>query len=326
MKKMKSYKAIIIISLFVLIFAVFNLINQYLKRNGQINVYFTGTREYFFDYKLADFNIIGVKSGNSIFNIRIIDIEMGRLINAGVISKNKELFYIIKNNCIKLYDFQGKIQYKYTYAEREKEIISGCASNLASDNKLKFLILSRNKDKEYGDELIIYSFDNKLDEIYRQSFKELNPWKVQTADVDGDGVKEISIGVYKTAKFHLVPAKRPFIYNWNGEKLSPKWLGSRLSRPFDDYVFSDIDKDKEDEIIAVELQQDGRKVLNSYKWKGFGFEAVGESKSYTDISDLSVYGRSNSEGKLSARIKEKGTWKQLSFLYSNNRLTTLGTK
>ncbi|HOJ12472.1 MAG TPA: hypothetical protein PK733_18060 [Clostridiales bacterium] len=42
---------------------------------------------------------------------------------------------------------------------------------------------------------------------------ELNPWKLQTADVDGDGNIEISLGVYKTAKFHQAYDKRPFLYN-----------------------------------------------------------------------------------------------------------------
>jgi len=66
--------------------------------------------------------------------------------------------------------------------------------------------------------------------------ERLNPWKVQAADVDGDGKVEIGIGVYKKARFHPVMAKRPFIYGWDGKTLYPKWLGSRLSRPFTDFV------------------------------------------------------------------------------------------
>ena len=67
-----------------------------------------------------------------------------------------------------------------------------------------------------------------------------NPWKIQIGDVDGDGKDEIGIGVYKKAKFHPVMAKRPFIYGWDGKKLYPKWLGSRLSRPFKDFVLADF--------------------------------------------------------------------------------------
>lgn len=114
----------------------------------------------------------------------------------------------------------------------------------------------------------------------------LNAWKVQAEDVDGDGRMEISVGVYKTTYFHPVPAKRPFIYNWSREGIFPKWLGSRLSRPFDDYIFADIDADGMDELISIECLSDGSKVINSYKWKGFGLEGMGESSAFDEVAGI----------------------------------------
>jgi len=35
-----------------------------------------------------------------------------------------------------------------------------------------------------------------------------------------------------------------------------------LSKPFEDYVFSDLDGDGRDELLAIEYLVDGRKVLN----------------------------------------------------------------
>ncbi len=122
--------------------------------------------------------------------------------------------------------------------------------------------------------------------LYKCDMADINPWKVQTCDVDGDGRTEISIGVYKTARFHPVMAKRPFIYEWHGNAISPKWLGSRLSRPFDDYIFADINADGVDEIISIEHLRDGRKAVNSYSWKGFGFEGIGESTAFDDIYSI----------------------------------------
>lgn len=135
----------------------------------------------------------------------------------------------------------------------------------------------------YGDYFIIETAGR----TYQYDMRELNPWKVQTADVDGDGKIEISIGVYKTARFHPVEDKRPFIYDWSEEGIAPKWLGSRLSRPFDDYIFADIDDDGMDELVSIEILIDGRKAVNSYKWKGFGFEGIGESESFDDVMSIS---------------------------------------
>lgn len=326
MKQIKKYKYIVLISIFILIIAVFSMTNLYFKRNGQFKRYFVRSNQYFFICKFPNLNITGFKSGSSIFDTHIINIEKGKFINAGMIDENNKLFYILENDSIKFYDFQGKIRYSYGYTDSGKKIISGCISNLNGGDTSEILILTGNKNEEYGDELIIYSYDNELKEIFRQSFKELNPWKVQTADVDGDGIKEISIGVYKTTKFHSVLSKRPFIYNWDGKEVSPKWLGSRLSRPFEDYVFCDIDNDKMDEIVSAEALQDGRKALNSYKWKGFGFEAIGGSESYTDIADLSVYRDNTLKQNISARTKEKNKWKQLDFIYTDNKLAVFNTK
>lgn len=172
----------------------------------------------------------------------------------------------------------------------------------------------------YGKKLIIFSLSS--DETIRElSLEELKPWKIQTADVDGDNIKELSIGVYKTARFHEVEDKRPFIYNLHPEGISPKWLGSRLSRPFDDYVFGDIDQDNKDELISIEVLSNGKKVVNAYQWKGFGFESIGESTPFHDISRIkTTNSRNQKECKIKARIKMEQKWKWIVLVYEDNRL------
>jgi hypothetical protein len=134
----------------------------------------------------------------------------------------------------------------------------------------------------YGDKLEAYR-PGETEPFYVRNMTDFCPWKVQAADVDGDGVCEISIGVYKTSRFHPVMAKRPFIYNWDGSDISPKWLGSRLSRPFSDYIFTDIDKDGADELIAAEYDRAGNMVITSYDWNGFGFDRKSESKPFKEV-------------------------------------------
>jgi len=116
--------------------------------------------------------------------------------------------------------------------------------------------------------------------IYRIDLTELQSLKVQLGDINGDGVPEIALCVYKTAKFHPVMAKRPFFFDLIDGNLIPVWLGSRLSRPFDDYILYDIDGNNTDELISVELLENGNRVVTLYSWKGFGFEVSAQSEEF----------------------------------------------
>lgn len=185
--------------------------------------------------------------------------------------------------------------------------------SINGDNKDYIIVLAGSRWRKFGNEIIIFSLED-MKEIYREDFSELNPWKVIAGDIDGDGKDEISIGMYKKSPFHQVMAKRPFIYSFENGKLEPKWRGSRLSRPFIDYNFYDIDGDDIDEIISIEILENNRKVINTYKWKGFGFEGYLESKDYEDIKELTI-----EEGKVYILIKEgKETYLGLVKLKDNN--------
>jgi len=201
----------------------------------------------------------------------------------------------------------------------KEKAVSSCKSDLDIDGLEEELYLTAKKGSIYGKDLVIRANGK---EIGRYNLEALNPWKVMVMDVDGDGIKEISVGVYKTAKFHPVMAKRPFIYNWNGEGgLSPKWLGSRLSRPFDDYIFLDIDEDGMEELVSIELLSNGRMVLNSYKWKGFGFEGMGESRDYQEITALQKKASSEKGiSMVSADVKEDEDWKHAVFSYQDGKI------
>ncbi len=216
----------------------------------------------------------------------------------------------------------GKGKRLAAYDLRGSSVVSWFISDLNNDSSDEVLLLVSDKEDGYGEALKTLSWDgkNSVKELYKADFGKLKPWKVQTADVDGDGKKEVSLGVYKTTTFDPRLSKRPFIYNWNQQGLTPKWLGSRLSRPFEDYIFADINNDKRDELIAIELTPDKQKIVNSYSWKGFGFEGYAEGDTFKDIKDLAKEGNV-----LYASVEKDGKFEKFRIVVNGNKLELLNT-
>ncbi|HEY3298784.1 MAG TPA: VCBS repeat-containing protein, partial [Armatimonadota bacterium] len=115
---------------------------------------------------------------------------------------------------------------------------------------------------------------------------KLNPWKLLIADVDGDGRREIIAGVWKKSPKDPVMAKRVFVYSWNGKRMLPKWLGSKLSRRFDDFTFCDINRDGWDELFALEIAPNGKHRIAAYRWNTFGFDWLGCSPETAGLTAL----------------------------------------
>jgi len=197
------------------------------------------------------------------------------------IKREREI--VILRNKIKLMDTAVEI-------EPPNEIKDCC---IIKDSTL-FVIIG-NINNERGDYVSIYKVkDNKiikLDDV----LNGCNPWKIVSSDVDNDTQIDICIGVWKKAKFHPIYANRLFIYEWDGKYLYPKWLGSRLSCPFVDFTFFDVDYDGLNELISIEKQVDGFLRIISYKWNEFGFSGfkiLSENIEYTEIEVLKnlIYG------------------------------------
>lgn len=181
----------------------------------------------------------------------------------------------------------------------DANIISYCIGDIDLDGRDELVVINDKGEKE---NLPTGEPCGKIIEIYRDfSFSEgkpiigenpdysfdfsgMKPSKIQLGDINIDGRLDISVVVYKSVKFHKVLAKRPFFYNFEAERLVPLWLGSRLSRPFDDFILTDINEDGISELVSIEELEDNNRVLAVYKWEGFGFNLISQSAdSYKEL-------------------------------------------
>ncbi|QRN86202.1 hypothetical protein JR334_02980 [Clostridia bacterium] len=225
--------------------------------------------------------------------------------------ENKYLLVLQKNEVIFLPVGSIRGEMKFKLPSGEKIIQSHCVCDLDGNGTEEWLFLT-------GEHFFILELDKGIKILYQGEYPNLKPWKVQTSDVDGDGKKEISLGVYKKTLFHPVMDKRPYIYDWDGTELVPKWRGSRLAHPFKDYIFQDIDSDGKDEIVALEFLADASQMVQAYRWKGFGFEAMICSDSKREIETI----WRAADGKVGVTIRNgmeqedfcleyiKGVWKE----------------
>lgn len=108
--------------------------------------------------------------------------------------------------------------------------------------------------------------------LWRGVPRKWRPWKLTAADVDGDGSREMVVGVHKSTRFFPKPHNCLFVYGWDGRRAFPKWLGSSLSKPFTDFAFADLAGDRAQELVSLEIMRSGRKCIVLYSWSGFGFD------------------------------------------------------
>lgn len=121
---------------------------------------------------------------------------------------------------------------------------------------------------EYGDWIRLYENGHM---VYENDFSKVKPWCIYLGNFDEDLDTEVLVGTYNKAPFRDI-AKRPFVFNWNGEVLSKQWTGSYLSpHELMDLSVKDIDDDGKEEIISKEVDEEGNIVSYVYHWFDFGF-------------------------------------------------------
>lgn len=126
--------------------------------------------------------------------------------------------------------------------------------------------------------LSIWQGQRKLWEDVRRKW---NPWRLDIADVDSDGILDIVVALDKSTKFLPDPHHTFFIYGFDGTRGRKKWLGSTLGRPFTDFRFAAVRG--KTILLTVDSLPDGTVTLASRTWNGFGFRHLGDHGTWNDL-------------------------------------------
>lgn len=159
------------------------------------------------------------------------------------------------------------------------------------DETLAYTLISKEGVYAYGDFFVVFKrIGSGWQRLYENDFKDLQPWKLEVADIDGDDNKEILIAVRKTTLYDNEMKNRMFIFNYVNEILAKKWTGSQIAGIWNDYYTFDLLSTPGDELIFIEQAENDKEKISIYSWFDFGFFRIAESGEYQLIKNMTMVG------------------------------------
>ncbi len=98
-------------------------------------------------------------------------------------------------------------------------------------------------------------------------------WKADIADLDGDGIDELILGVWSRVTRHNEPSpsRAIWVLRWDSTQLTPVWRGSAMSRPLVDFEIQRTDGKAQLKTLET---LENQKFSTLYRWTGFGFRVI----------------------------------------------------
>lgn len=157
------------------------------------------------------------------------------------------------------------------------------------DESLAYTLINKKGIKEYGDFFVVFErVQDGWQRIYENNFRQLMPWKLDVADIDGDNKQEILIALRKTTPFDNEIKNRMFIFNFNDNILSRKWTGSQIAGIWREFYTIDILPSSGSELVFIEESKGKMERISIYSWFDFGFFRIADSETYNKITGLDM--------------------------------------
>jgi len=164
-----------------------------------------------------------------------------------------------------------------------------------------YTLTNKDGNREYGNFFVVFEkADDEWQRVYENDFKNLMPWKVETADIDGDGIPEILTALRKKTPYDREIKNRMFIFNYEDNKLIRKWTGSQIAGIWRDFYVMDFLSPPGYELLFVEQTYEGKERVSVYSWFDFGFHRLAYSDGYEIIQNISMV----SENRLKITYRE----------------------
>lgn len=183
-----------------------------------------------------------------------------------------------------------------------------------------YVITNKESNPNYGDTLEVFQKGRAGDwkRIYENDFKNLKLWKIELADIDGDGQKELVTAVRKTTRHDKAVKNRLFIFNYTDGVLIKKWTGSQIAGSWKSFTVGDLVDIKGDEVLFISKARGGDRI-KVYYWFEFGFFLLAESEVYENVTGLSITG----ENRIHMNYRESGEKKTADLTMKEGRLIEL---
>ena len=98
-------------------------------------------------------------------------------------------------------------------------------------------------------------------------------YQFDCADITGDGLPEIAVGVIKSTRFDPIVRKRLFLFKlYDACYVRPLWLGSKVSLPLVDFRLMETKNGQR--VRTIEQESDHQFVVAEYSYKTFGLEWI----------------------------------------------------
>ena len=105
-------------------------------------------------------------------------------------------------------------------------------------------------------------------------------WKAAVADIDGDGIDEVLVGIWSWRQRHDEPQphRTVWVLAQHGPGLKEGWRGSALARPLIDFWVEAEAPLSQGRLVTREHHPKGE-VITRYSWTGFGFAGLVQAPS-----------------------------------------------